>query len=427
MRTFAALAAVLCLVGSVAVADTFTASIVLPDGNLATPGVGLAVEIHGTLTNDSPGNEGLAFISVDFTMSGPDTINLGAALVMDEPGDGSMVNFTRDEGYDAGVGGTPVGDDVLQAGGAQNTIGNNPAAEPFLDFPSAEFISFGIALDDDQVVLEGTITFPIDAADGTYTLSLANVLANVISDGAVPGSFAIYPVEAADTASPDSADIILSACAAPFVSHIAEGVSFSENAFSTYIDPRLESNNGVDLNLGVDQVTFVFSTEVENLDGSALTADAFSIRETGAGSPPAITGIETKDNRIVTVLLAGPITLQEWTTIEAAVRSSCNGTPINNLGDLGEGFFEEDRIDIGFLPGDLNQTNGVQILDFLNFRQMLISGAFSNPLGVDEDYGDTDRNGEIQVFDLLRFRQIFLGTPPATQVWLGESMNFDQP
>jgi len=188
-------------------ADTFTATIVLPAGNQAIPGQALPVEVHGMLSDDDPGNGGLAFFCVDFAMSGPQTVSLDEALVVGPPGDGSMDLFVQPLGFDTGYGGTAVGDALMQAGGAMNSIGNNPAAEPFVAYPAAEFIAFGVA-HAGQVLLEGALTFPAGAPTGTYTLSLENVLANVLADGQAPESFGVYAVAPATTVG-DAVDVVV--------------------------------------------------------------------------------------------------------------------------------------------------------------------------------------------------------------------------
>lgn len=431
---------VLGLAGGALAVDTFTATIVLPSGNAVSPGVPLPIEVHGVLTNNAPGNDGLCFFSVDFSMSGPDAVGLGAALLLTEPGDGTMDNFVRDAGYDAGYGGTPVANDLVQAGGAQNTIGNNPAMAPMLPFPAAAMISLNVG-HADQVVLVGTITFPEGTTEGTYTLGLDNVLANVISDGSTPGPFAVYPVDAGNGVAGPDVTIEVSDCAAPLVVAAAanDGVSFEARAFSGYIDPRLESNNGINLNRGIMSVVMVFNTPVEDLAGGALTAAAFSVAETGGGAAPTITGIDTDDDLAVTINFNRPLTLRQWTTVRASVKSQCNGTIIADNGNQGPGVVEPDRIDIAFLPGDTDQNAMVQPLDLLRFRQYVsavgsCACAACPPathtaldFGAACNYFDIDRNNSIQPLDLLRLRQLLLGTSPATQVWASVGLLNTQP
>lgn len=212
MKNWISLAGVLCL-GVSASADTFTATIVLPSGPDATPGAALPVEVHGLLTTADPGNDGLCFFSVDLALTGPQTVNLSAVLVLDPPADGTMNKFVRPLGFDGGYGGVAVGDEVVQAGGAQNTIGNNPAAAPFLTYPSAEFIDLNVA-HTAQLLLVGTLTLPQSIAPGTYTLSVESVLANVLSDGQTSTSFGTYTVETVTPIAGAPVDVIVGGAAA---------------------------------------------------------------------------------------------------------------------------------------------------------------------------------------------------------------------
>ncbi len=406
MKNLAALAVVLA-VATAAPAATFTSTIVLPDGNIAVPGEPLAIEVHGIL-DTAADNDGLVFVSVDITATGPSDILMGDAVLWEPPLDGSMDNFSQPEGYDANYGGTTVGNDLVQSGGAQNTIGNDPNAEPFLPFPSAEFITFDVA-HTNQVILQGTLTLAVGVEQGTYTLSLENVLANVLGDGQAPMSFGIYQVEAADGVSGGAVDIEVSICAAPDFMAGAAGISFDNRAFDGFIDARAESTDGVNVDLGLDTFTIVFTTALQNMDGSPLSIDAFSITDTG-GAAPSIVSISTDDGQTVTVNLSDHITLQEWTTISVSGRAVCDAA-----------LTFQGSMDIGYLPADVDQTGDVSPFDLLRFRQY-VNEVSSPDLGVIEDYIDTDRDGGVSPFDLLRFRQLINGVSPATRAWAGEEL-----
>jgi len=193
-------------------------------------------------------------------------------------------------------------------------------------------------------------------------------------------------------------------------------LSFAAQAFTGYIDPRMESSNGDDLDMGVSEITLHFTVPVVDLGGGNLTVGAFSVRQTGNGEPPQVSDIETSDGQTVTVILDRPITPQEWTTIVAAVQDQA-GQAIRNVGDLGPGQAEPDRVDIGFLPCDVDQNGAVQPLDLLRLRQLL-SGVYTPEIGDPLDYVDTDRSGSEAPLDLLRFRQLYYGTGPATRPWI---------
>ena len=118
--------------------------------------------------------------------------------------------------------------------------------------------------------------------------------------------------------------------------------------------------------------------------------------------------------------MAAPSTIQ--------VVNACNGvgTPIESLGDLGPGVTEPDRLDIGYLPCDVNQDHIVSPFDLLEFRLIV------NACGLDctadlNALVDTNRDEAITPFDLLTFRQLVNGTDPATFPWAGKTMNNPQP
>ncbi|MEE9294743.1 MAG: hypothetical protein V3W34_07265, partial [Phycisphaerae bacterium] len=354
MKKLAALVITLGLVGS-ASAATFTANIVLPGGNTVAQNGSLPIEVHGVLDTDAD-NDGLVFVSVDVTVtSQPDAagnpLDLGSAVSWGPPSDGSMAKFAQLLGYDAGYGGTPLNNGLVQSGGAENTIGNNPATGPMLPFPSEEFIDFGVA-HSNQVILQGTITIPGTADLGTYTLILENVLANVLGNDQSVSSFGVYAVEAADSVAGPSVDIIVQdVCVASGFAEPAFGTSFSARAWDGFVDARRESNDGNAVNQGLDTITIEFTTAMRNAGGAPISAAAFSISDT-AGTPPTIVDATSADNGLtVTLDLDAQITLQHWTTFSFDGENSCNSEAFSG------------SIDIGFLPCDVNQDGRCNPLD----------------------------------------------------------------
>lgn len=210
----------------------------------------------------------------------------------------------------------------------------------------------------------------------------------------------------------------------PVLVHGADDTSFEAQAFGGYIDPRMESSNGTDLDLGLRSFRLEFSEQVFRMGGGAVVPASFEVSHTGSGAAPTVMAVDSSGNPSILVMLDRPITLQEWTTIRALVQNA-SGQAIPNQGNLG-GEDELDRVDVGFLPCDADNNGTVQPLDLLRFRQML-SGAFVPTTGVMEDYADMDRNGDANPLDLLRYRQLLIGTSPGTQAWAGQSMNHARP
>ncbi len=211
----------------------------------------------------------------------------------------------------------------------------------------------------------------------------------------------------------------------PEIVHGTPGTSFHQHSFGGYIDPAVESTDGANINRGLDEIVIGFSEQVVDLGGSELTAAAFTITETGGATPPTVTGLEMVDQTTARLTLSRIITIQEWSTVIASVEDLA-GNPIENLGDQGPGVNEPDRVDIGFLPTDSDQTGQVSPFDLLRFRQ-IINELFTPASGSALDYVDIDRNGLTTPFDLLAYRQLINGIGPATRAWSGASTNNARP
>lgn len=193
---------------------------------------------------------------------------------------------------------------------------------------------------------------------------------------------------------------------------------------SGYIDPRDESSNGVDLDLGIDTIKIAFNKPVRDIgmnEGGGLTIDAFGVAINKAiPTTPTVVAVESENNIEVTLTLSGPIPVGAWTTIIANVEDFA-GRPIITNGNQGPDVDEADRIDLGFLPGDVDQNEIVNPLDLFRFRQFVLD-VTAPEFGTREDFIDTDRNGTINPVDLLHFRNLIGGNGVATQVWSGESL-----
>jgi hypothetical protein len=134
------------------------------------PGATVNWAVVGELSDNL--NAGLALFALDLTWSG------GPLTQAANPTSGPMVNFTRPAGLTnpAGFGGTVVGGQLRQVGGAQNTIMNS-----FAPFPNGTVVT-GIAAQGAPVTLaSGQLVAPV--APGTYTLAPSAVVANVIRQG----------------------------------------------------------------------------------------------------------------------------------------------------------------------------------------------------------------------------------------------------
>lgn len=208
-----------------------------------------------------------------------------------------------------------------------------------------------------------------------------------------------------------------------------DDTSFNDHAFTRFIDPRSESTDGVSFDLGIDEVTLVFSEQVRDVSetglSEVLSPSSFYVLETGGAAPPSVTQVCRPDPSLqtwsATLTLSRVITLREWTSIVAVVEDM-DDNPIDG----------SDRVIIGFLPGDVDQDGVVGPFDLLRFRQYANkistpSGKYGLP-GTVMDYIDTNRDGTFHPFDLLRFRQLVNGiSPPSTQGWNGVEIDADFP
>lgn len=207
------------------------------------------------------------------------------------------------------------------------------------------------------------------------------------------------------------------------------GVPGQHDVFTGYIDPRAESSNGQDLDLGLQTFRLIFNDNAQIYDHPVDEIDNYEVRQTGEEDPPVVVDVMVHPGNpmMVDIFLNRPIALQEWTTIRVLDAQDLCERHLTNLGDLGPGVAEPDRIDIGFLPCDVDQNGVVEpAYDLLRARQIFL-GKGDPPVGHPEIYVDVNRSGSIEPLDLLRFRQLLVGTGPATQAWTGESMNATQP
>jgi dockerin type I repeat protein len=198
-------------------------------------------------------------------------------------------------------------------------------------------------------------------------------------------------------------------CLSPGFVDPVPGVSVETGVYDGYIDPRLESDNGVSVNRGLDTITMRFSTAMVNDDGSPVSVDRFSVSSTGADTP-SVSGVSTEDGRTFVVELDGIIPVGEWTTSSVAnVRGECGSESFSG------------SVRVGFLPGDVDQNGMVSPFDLLRLR-VIVNGEFEPERGSLLDFADLNRSGTLTPTDVLALRQLIVGVSPATQAWGGVSL-----
>lgn len=196
-------------------------------------------------------------------------------------------------------------------------------------------------------------------------------------------------------------------------------ISFNQWAFGGYIDPKIESTDGTNLDLGLNTFNIVFNTEpFGDAAGGPITLANVSIEETGPGPAPGAVSI-VKSGDTITVQLDRIITLQEWTTLVVDVYNA-NGARIVDNGNEGEEMDEPARLDVGFLVADVNNDGAVQPLDLARWIHAWKQGIIHPPdveKGHPNDYLDISRSGGPQPQDLTRLIQLLKDR------WMGEQMN----
>lgn len=161
-----------------------------------TPGATVNYDIVAELSDAA--NEGLAFFSIDLSFEG------GALSPAANPTTNPIMNFDRPAGMTnpQGFGGTAIGGDLVQIGGAQNTWLNF-----FAPVPNGTVIT-NVAKPGTPVVLaSGTLTAPNVVGD--FVLSAENIQANVIRQGETGSPF--WAVDAAGIGSVSNLTVTVSA------------------------------------------------------------------------------------------------------------------------------------------------------------------------------------------------------------------------
>lgn len=425
--SFTALSLALALAPIASAVDSYTVDInrVGPNNPVA-PGGTADISIVGHLSETTPGsNLGLAFFAFDLEWVPAAGPNLNLCTGLSLTANAAVANFNKANnlGYSVDFTGTCVAPDLVQLGGGQNTI-NNTGMAPFPPFPSGP-VALGVGLGAGGVEMyTGTLTVPMGTAAGVYTLRIkANSLfANAITSQN-GGNYVVDPVTAVIGASLP----ITVGCTATIPS-VVHGASLPGQTIpcSGYIDPRRESSDGVNLNQGLTSARIKFNTNVLKSNGADIDGADFTVTETGGGAAPTVSSaayVVPADKTYVQVNLSRPITLQQWTTIVANVFNEC-GQPIASSGNQGPGVNETDRIDIGFLPADVNQSSNVSPLDLIAFKQV-VNASVLPPAGCSQlntDYTDINRSGGQTPLDLIAFKQLINNLAPSTRSWQGKTI-----
>jgi len=147
------------------------------------------------------------------------------------------------------------------------------------------------------------------------------------------------------------------------------------------IDARRPTDpDNADVHYGWDSVELTFSRPMP-----AMTARDFVIEETGTNVPPAISYIQFIDDYTRRVVLVRPIDPVEWTSVIHVTSQT--------------------RVDLGFMPGDVNGDTITVAADILELIDVL------NGVGTASDIWslDLDRSGETNAADVLEVIDLLNG------------------
>lgn len=268
------------------------------------PGATVNYKVVGVLNDET--NEGLALVGFDLDFDGGDLAQANeptGELSCGNP----MVNFVIPEGLTnpAGYGGTIIGGNLVQCGGAQNTIKNTADNA---DFPIGAVFT-GVAkpgLDGcgEAVLLTGSLTAP--ETPGTYNLIIPNnsLFANVISAGE-DGSGTFWATEAAVPGTISNLEIT--------VSDVPTGCAIVSAPLNCAIDARIpHPANDVNTKLTWDSIDLVLEN---GCNTAGLTAGDFNVTASSGAAPGIASVTPIADG--VTVAFDTPITAGAWTCVTA--------------------------------------------------------------------------------------------------------------
>lgn len=337
-------------------------------------------------------------------------------------------------------------------GGAVTYVPNSGETDQFLreDFVF-RFMTVSLAVDQSKCPA-GNVRFAVALGDGDRDLTGLGALYigefAVLVSGDAFGSHTFPLIGGSMISDVDSKqipaflrDLVLTASTGdtPTIKHGGFDATQTQPC-SGYIDPRFDSTNGEDVNLGLVndsrdpdtvELTIEFHQPVFSVGGGAVGPADFEVTETGGGNPPDVISVVDVfgDDTVFTLGLSRSITIQEWTTVRAIVQDE-SGVGIRNVGNRGPGALEPDSVDIGFLPGDINQSGNSSPVDIIRAKQKILGTCSGS--GCPECSGllsgyDIDRRGSFSPLDLIRLKQLFLDAGNSTRIWNGQRMNNPQP
>ena len=134
-------------------------------------------------------------------------------------------------------------------------------------------------------------------------------------------------------------------------------------------------------------------------DSTSVVRQCFSVTETGGGEPIQIASVRKFGENQIQISFDRPLTVQEWTTLT-----------YQPLGG------EAVKIDVAFLPGDVNQSRKSTGSDISDLIDCLDSGRCS------DIETDINRSGEANGSDIVDLIDLLTETNKYPRVWLNEEI-----
>lgn len=178
----------------------------------------------------------------------------------------------------------------------------------------------------------------------------------------------------------------------------------SSSPQSGFIDPLEDVNAVTGQSEGLRVVRLTFDRQVVSAtNGGNVELDDWSVSETGGRAPPQVSWVRQEGESTYMLVLNRPITPGQWTSIRPLV-AGASGVEIQMLSG--------NRIDLGFLPGDVSANGAVTALDLGLWQQYDNDGA-APPQSM-----DLDRDGHVGRLDERRWNSLATGLN-STRAWLG--------
>lgn len=187
----------------------------------------------------------------------------------------------------------------------------------------------------------------------------------------------------------------------------------SSSPIHGFLDARQDRSVSGRTAQGVDSIRLTFNCAVcpvaDAETHSQLSTESFTISDT-ANTPPSVLDVQPVEGLPNTfqVLLSDPITPGAATTIMAHVESGAGVRTVTNSGD---------RIELRFLPGDVNGDGTTVPSDILSLIDHL-NGITTLPI----ESTDIDRSGISAPSDIIRLIDLLNGVN-TTRSWLGASLS----